>query len=180
MKNKHLHIGIFALMLSGANIMASFSGNGFSTPGLFANVMNFDPAKLFAQEAGITSDKEKPEVQLADMTPVESMQFFQNLIKNDERDGFFVQYSNRNIGTKPTGDFDVDLVVSCLKGQAPEDLTFTQRFHSFKSDTQPSNFFLIPEDKCRFEDVKKLTIVDDPRNKVAELDERNNSWSYSM
>lgn len=53
MKNNHLHVGIFALMLSAANILGSFPGSGGGTPGLFANALTFDPGKIFVQESPV-------------------------------------------------------------------------------------------------------------------------------
>ena len=51
MKNIHLHFGFFAILLGAANMMGSVGGGSMGTPGLFANVLAFDPAKLVAQES---------------------------------------------------------------------------------------------------------------------------------
>ena len=129
---------------------------------------------------------EAPNTDLPDMIPRDLLQLFPNITKkaNDgstlERRGFDVQYYNKNIGNQPTGDFDMDVVLTCTNGKGTKDITFTRRIKSINPKEQSSNFFRIDEQWCPFETLQKVIVIDDPHNKIEELDEKNNSWTYNV
>ena len=50
LKNQHLYFGFFALMLTGSHMLVVLAGS-LGTPGLFASVLSFDPAKLISEQS---------------------------------------------------------------------------------------------------------------------------------
>lgn len=126
---------------------------------------------------------EMPKTEGPDLTPREYLQLSPKYTKIDNKDvrqHYSVIFDNKNIGNEPTGSFELEVTLTCTRGKTTKDISFTKNFDSILPNNMAGNYMIVDESWCPFEHLQKVTLMQDPKNKIEELDEKNNTYTYTL